>query len=338
MDESRNVEIGREVERGVRADSPLVSRRHALLTRRDDGWWIQDLGSANGTFVNGERVARQAIKAGDLIHIADIAYRFDGEALQPVPGEQLAASSAGSKARSAGGISVGVAVLAIVGLVALLTIPRGSAPVRDDMSGRLAAWAQTDLFEQPAGMTQFITQIRNSTLLIGCERGLGTGFAVDMERSPDAAHTTIVTNHHVVDRCLGPADRVKVTGNGFEIEAQVVSYDADWDVAVIRIPRAVPTLEISRRPTEGQWVMAVGNPFGLLGTVTFGRITNILDGDLIITDAAINPGNSGGPLVNSRGQVISVNTATLGSAGSTGISVGWPNICKRSLECRLSRW
>ena len=335
--EPHSIEIGREVDGGLRPDSELVSRRHALLSSRPDGWWIQDLGSANGTFVNGERVSRAPLITGDIVHFADAAYRFGGEDLQPVP--RLELSSARSRKLGPRGLIVtGLATLSLVGLALLILVPGRSLPVGPDTTGRLAAWSGNDLFDQPQGMTQFITHIRNSTLLISCGGGFGTGFAVDLERSSTPGMTTIVTNHHVVDDCLGRGDRVTVTGSGFEVRVPVVAHDAYWDMAILRVSQDVPTLEVSRRPTEGQWVMAVGNPFGLLGTVTFGRVTNLLDGELVITDAAINPGNSGGPLVNSRGQVVSVNTATMRGGNTTGLSVGWPKVCEQTVECRISRW
>lgn len=331
------IEVGREVVGGLRPDSPLVSRRHALLTRRDDGWLVQDLGSVNGTFVNGRKVARSALRTGDLVHFADVAYRFDGSSLVLVPQGEIAAASVDRRRRPAVMLSGGLAALSVLGLVLLVLLPGRSDPVGPDSAGRLADWARTDLFEQPASMTQFITHIRNSTLRISCGDAMGTGFAVDMERADPGPSTTVVTNHHVVEGCLEPSDRVTVRGSGFEVDATVLRHDEMWDVALIRLERVVPTLELARRPAEGQWVMAVGNPFGLEGTVTFGRVTNLLVDDIVITDAAINPGNSGGPLVNSRGEVISINTATI-RGNTTGISVGWPNACRRAVECRISRW
>ncbi len=337
QDASRPVEIGREVDGGLRPGSELVSRRHALLSKRADEWWLQDLGSANGTFINGARISRSMLQSGDLVHFADVAYRFEGEALIPVPNDELQA--AGGRRLSTGGlVATTLAALSVIGVVLLVLLPGRSVPVGADASGRLSAWAGNDFFEQPHGMTQFITQVRNSTLLISCGDGFGSGFAVEVERSATPGSTTVMTNHHVVEDCLRPGDRVKVTGSGFETEVPVVAHDERWDMAVLHITQQVPTLEVSRRPTEGQWVMAVGNPFGMRGTVTFGRITNVLDEYLVITDAAINPGNSGGPLVNSRGQVVSVNTATMRGANTTGLSVGWPKVCEQAVDCRLSRW
>lgn len=337
QDAQRSVEIGREVEGGLRPGSELVSRRHALLSQRAEEWWLQDLGSANGTFVNGERISRSMLRTGDLVHFADVAYRFDGETLTPVPNAELQAAK-GRALGARGIVAASLAALSVVGVLLLVLLPGRSLPVGPDATGRLSSWAGNDLFEQPHGMTQFITQVRNSTLLISCGDGLGSGFAVEVERSAAVGMTTVMTNHHVVEPCLGSGDRVKVTGPGFETEVPVVAHDERWDMAVLHLTQQVPTLEVSRRPTEGQWVMAVGNPFGMRGTVTFGRITNVLDEYLVITDAAINPGNSGGPLVNSRGQVVSVNTATMRGANTTGISVGWPKVCERVVDCRLSRW
>jgi S1-C subfamily serine protease len=81
--------------------------------------------------------------------------------------------------------------------------------------------------------------------------------------------------------------------------------------------------------------MAIGSPYGLDQTVTFGALTNSLGGgEVLITDAAINPGNSGGPLVNARGELLGVNTATaVGGGGGTGIVMGWPNLCRKVLSC-----
>jgi S1-C subfamily serine protease len=160
--------------------------------------------------------------------------------------------------------------------------------------------------------------------------GTGSGFVIDK-----AGH--ILTNFHVVEG----ADTVQVTlADGESHDAEVVGKDASNDVAVlkVRVPadRLVPVaLGDSSKLLVGQKVLALGNPFGLERTLTTGIISSLdrslkakngrMIKGIIQTDAAINPGNSGGPLLNSRGEVIGMNTAILSQVGqSAGISFAVP--------------
>lgn len=161
--------------------------------------------------------------------------------------------------------------------------------------------------------------------------GQGTGFVI----SPDGY---IVTNHHVV----GDADKVKVKlGDGREFDAKIIGSDKQTEIAVIKVEATgLPPLKLgdSDKLRVGEWVMAIGNPFGFSHTVTAGIISACGRGstgitqysDLIQTDAAINPGNSGGPLLNLDGEVVGVNTALYSrSGGYMGISFAVPvNIAK----------
>ncbi len=148
------------------------------------------------------------------------------------------------------------------------------------------------------------------------ERSLGSGVIVDPKGY-------IVTNRHVVDK----ADRIRVKLQddppGMLHDAKVVASDQETDLAVIKIEsdKALPTAKLGNSDSMqvGDWVLAVGSPFGLQETVTAGIVSakgrNIVPGrqfqSFIQTDAAINPGNSGGPLVNMAGEVIGINTAIL---------------------------
>jgi serine protease Do len=153
--------------------------------------------------------------------------------------------------------------------------------------------------------------------------GAGSGFVI-------SENGYIVTNNHVVEN----TDNIVVAFiDGSELEAQVVGRDPKTDIALIRVEtdEKLPALPLgdSDAVRPGDWVVAVGSPYGLSHTVTAGivsakhrrQITGESYDDFIQTDAAINPGNSGGPLVNLRGEVIGINTAIRPAANTIGFTV-----------------
>ena len=155
---------------------------------------------------------------------------------------------------------------------------------------------------------------------------LGSGFIID-------ADGTVVTNNHVIQG----AEDIFVTVNGEkEYEAEIVGADPLSDIAVLKIKSKEKFSPVnfgnSDKARVGDWVIAIGNPFGLGGTVTSGIISarNRSIGlsryeDYIQTDASINSGNSGGPLFDMNGDVIGINTAILGQSGSIGIGFSIPS-------------
>jgi S1-C subfamily serine protease len=180
------------------------------------------------------------------------------------------------------------------------------------------------------------------------QQGTGSGFFVD-----DRGH--ILTNNHVVE----DARRLEVTlSDGQKVRAKLVGRDPQNDLAVLQVtlPRErLHPLKLgdSAQLQVGQMAIAIGNPFGLQRTVTRGVISSLgrdlrvdpsdarsrLMRGIIQTDAAINPGNSGGPLLNSRGEVIGINTAIFSpSGGSVGIGFAVPvNTAKRHLAQLISK-
>jgi serine protease Do len=169
-------------------------------------------------------------------------------------------------------------------------------------------------------------------------QSLGSGFIV----SPDGY---ILTNNHVVDK----ADEITVKlYNQKEYKARVIGTDKDTDLAVIKInaENLQPILMgDSDKIDVGDWVLAVGSPFGLEQTVTQGIISakgRIIGAgpydDFLQTDAAINPGNSGGPLINMNGEVIGINTAISSTSGGyEGVGFAMPiNIAKKTYSDIIS--
>jgi serine protease Do len=157
-------------------------------------------------------------------------------------------------------------------------------------------------------------------------QSLGSGFVVD----PDGI---VITNNHVIEG----ADEIKVNfSDGTVLDAELIGRDSKTDLAVLKVTSDTPLPFVPFGNSEdsrvGDWVMAIGNPFGLGGTVTAGIISAINRDinagpydDFIQTDASINRGNSGGPLFNMDGEVVGVNTAIISpSGGSIGIGFSIP--------------
>lgn len=156
---------------------------------------------------------------------------------------------------------------------------------------------------------------------------LGSGFVID-----PAGY--IVTNNHVIEG----ADAIEVIfPKGNKLKAKLIGTDVKTDLSLLKVESKVPLKAVpfgdSRKMRIGDWVMAIGNPFGLGGSVSIGIVSargrNINAGpydNFIQTDAAINKGNSGGPLFNMEGQVIGINTAIISpSGGSIGIGFSVPS-------------
>ncbi|MGD0961925.1 MAG: DegQ family serine endoprotease [Methylomonas sp.] len=165
---------------------------------------------------------------------------------------------------------------------------------------------------------------------------LGSGVIIDKDEG------YILTNNHVIDK----ADKITVTlSDGRQLNAKLLGTDPEADVAVIQIPADnLTALKVadSSQLKVGDYVVAIGNPFGLGQTVTSGIVSALgrsglgIEGfeDFIQTDASINPGNSGGALVNLRGEFVGMNTAILApSGGNVGIGFAIPsNMAIRLME------
>jgi serine protease Do len=171
------------------------------------------------------------------------------------------------------------------------------------------------------------------------QESLGSGFIIDKDG-------LILTNNHVVEK----AEEIQVSlPDGKTFEAEIVGRDPKTDIALIRIEAGAPLpplpLGDSDQAEVGDWVLAIGSPFGLGNTVTAGIVSakyrKIGAGpydDFIQTDASINPGNSGGPLLNTKGEVIGINTAIFSqSGGSIGIGFATPINMAKALLPQLKK-
>ena len=171
------------------------------------------------------------------------------------------------------------------------------------------------------------------------QRSLGSGFIIDKEG-------LILTNNHVVEK----TDEIKVTlSDKREFRAEIIGRDPKTDLALIRIEADTPLeplpLGDSEKLDVGDWVVAIGNPFGLGHTVTAGIVSAKFRqlgagsyDNFIQTDASINPGNSGGPLLNTKGEVVGINSAIFTqTGGSVGIGFAIPINMAKDLLPQLKK-
>lgn len=236
------------------------------------------------------------------------------------------------------GIVLGMLVMAVLGLPEGRSLrhvwARGWSP--DQMAGSLSlSFARVAENVEPSVV--HITTVDNPEGdLVG--RGTGSGFIVDKD-----GH--ILTNYHVVR----DATRINVKlFNGIESPARLIAVDEETDIAVVKISSRTPLQPVTFGDSDalkvGEWVVAIGSPFGLDQTVTAGIISakeRVTDKrrnlqQFIQTDAAINPGNSGGPLLNLDGEVIGINTQIATQDGRfNGISFAIPSVTVKDVYHQL---
>ena len=225
-------------------------------------------------------------------------------------------------------------------VVQISTISTPAGDQDNDQSGALPQQQMPDFdFQGPFGdmLRRYFGQHGGRGMPQMEQRALGSGFIID-----PAGY--IVTNNHVVDG----AHAVTVTlTDGTKLKAKVVGRDSKTDLALLKIDagHALPYVSFgdSDNEREGDWVIAVGNPYGLGGTVTAGIVSahgrDINSGpydDFLQIDAPINPGNSGGPLFNQSGQVVGIDTAIYSpSGGSVGIGFAIPSNVARNIVDQL---
>ncbi len=200
-----------------------------------------------------------------------------------------------------------------------------------------------DLYLPPSDLEGFISNISESLVLIECGDSSGTGFAFDIEGFDAGYKTFVVTNHHVIKDCIDRPDALTVShGEDYKetTQSEIFNYDEENDLSLVQVEAELPVLvEAKLFAKQGWWSMAIGNPIGdqklLFNATTFGNIVGVEDERYNFTSAIINPGNSGGPLVNSRGELIGINTFSWASTedGVANIAVDSEMLCEKVIDC-----
>ena len=197
----------------------------------------------------------------------------------------------------------------------------------------------SDGFVPPRSIEGLVDRVQASTVTVFCDYSednysQGSGWAISLPINQQAKYkTTLITNHHVIKKCLNGKGKVLVkTLGGKEYSAYVDRWDVKNDLAVVGTVVKLEPLSLSEwMPYAGYWVMAVGTADGFEGSVAFGNVLNTTDTDVLIT-AAISHGNSGGPLVDNEGNVVGTN-----SWGATGEqyngAVSLDAMCVKIMKC-----
>ena len=241
-----------------------------------------------------------------------------------------------------------LAVMTLVHLKSADAAEPGAAPAAESNGLRL-------LEEMQAVITELAETAKPSVVSLFPTNPLGKGRDLAPERVPNAPGSGagviitpaghIITNNHVV----GDSAEIEVRlSDRSKLIAQVIGKDPDTDLAVLKVTADHPLPHAnfgdSSTVRVGQWVLAVGNPFGLERTVTLGVVSGIGRENVnlsryenfIQTDASINPGNSGGPLFNLRGEIIGINTAIINFAQGIGFAIP-SNMAKQVLQQLLEQ-
>lgn len=202
------------------------------------------------------------------------------------------------------------------------------------------------LYSPPRDLDGFIATIQESVVVIECKESQGSGWVIDLGAPGDDADpedialdkkfpTEVITNHHVIEECVKSPGKVKATAFGETYDAWLYSWDKQNDLALVAIKQKVPALEIALEPKPGYWVMALGTPYGLEGSISLGNVINTAELE-VVSSAPLNSGNSGGPLVNSRGRVVGVNSwVMIGDdyPQDWNVAVAIPAMCLEIVDC-----
>ena len=159
-----------------------------------------------------------------------------------------------------------------------------------DLESRLGS---NGLFEAPRNLEVFITDVQQSVVVIECKDSQGSGWVIDLGAPADDASedtreldrrfpTEVITNHHVIEDCVDTPGKIRATAHGETYDAWLYSWDSENDLALVAIKQTVPALDIAREPRPGQWVMALGSPYGLEGSISIGNVINV-DGGIAMS-------------------------------------------------------
>jgi serine protease Do len=198
----------------------------------------------------------------------------------------------------------------------------------------------------PRELETIVNYAKNVTVTLDCKVNYGSGFSFELDpkfdfatwnfQVPESERSIIITNHHVVEECVEPEDRVKVTfAKGKSLFGKIVGLDDKNDLAALVVNKKIDwTVSTPYEMRSGYWVIAAGSPFEMEGTVTFGNIIK-LDGERIYTSASLNKGNSGGPLLDNEGYVVGVNTGYRAVAQNLNWAVDINKLCERIAKCEF---
>ena len=198
-----------------------------------------------------------------------------------------------------------------------------------------------DGFVQPRSISKLVETTQDSTVTVYCDYGVekytqGTAFAVELEHTQGKKYkTTLLTNHHVIEKCLDNNKKIYVLALvGKETEAVIDRVDEENDLAVLVTTLEIENLYFSNyKPNPGYWIAAVGSADGYEGSVAFGNVLNMDKYELLIT-APLSSGNSGGPLIDNEGNVVGVNTKTpIGSDYQYNLAMSLDALCLKIMEC-----